>query len=699
MNKLKFSFGKELPMILQTEIAECGIACIAMIANYHGYETDLLSIRKHFPITQRGTNLQDLINLAKKFNFSSRAVKLELEDLRNLKIPCLLHWDMSHFVVLKKISDNSAIIHDPAVGVIRYTISELSKHFTGIAIEFTPTINFKAIKDRTKLRLADLWSSIKGLKLSMVHIIFISLALEVFAIIAPLYMQFVTDDVILSKDYSLLYVLAVGFGLLIIIQTVVGYARSWIILYLSNTLNIQLAVNLIRHLFKLPISFFEKRHLGDIISRFGSMSVIQEKISTALIESVVDGIMGIVTLIMMLIYSRILSFIVFGALLLYVILRVSLYSAMKTQTQESLVAVAKENSVFIESIRAILPLKIFRKETLRENIWQNSYINKLNSNIRLSKLGMIYQFLHKIIFGIEYVLVVLFGALEVMKGSFSIGMLFAYISYRQQFVARAQSMVDKIIEYKMITLHLERVADIVLNEVEKDDNKNFISKAPIKGDLEVKNMSFKYSEQGSYIFKDLSFNIKAGQSVAIVGPSGCGKTTLIKVMMNLLTDVSGDILVDGKAIDKIGINSYRSQIAAVMQEDILLSGSIAENISFFDDKLDMKRIHAVATLAVIHEDIMQMPMGYESLVGDMGSSLSGGQKQRILLARALYANPKILFLDEATSHLDKNNESIINKNIQKLGITRIIVAHRKETVSMVDKIINLKEYQKNKKVL
>ena len=312
---------------------------------------------------------------------------------------------------------------------------------------------------------------------------------------------------------------------------------------------------------------------------------------------------------------------------------------------------------------------------------------------------MIYQFLHKIIFGIEYVLVVLFGALEVMKGSFSIGMLFAYISYRQQFVARAQSMVDKIIEYKMITLHLERVADIVLNEVEKDDNKNFISKAPIKGDLEVKNMSFKYSEQGSYIFKDLSFNIKAGQSVAIVGPSGCGKTTLIKVMMNLLTDVSGDILVDGKAIDKIGINSYRSQIAAVMQEDILLSGSIAENISFFDDKLDMKRIHAVATLAVIHEDIMQMPMGYESLVGDMGSSLSGGQKQRILLARALYANPKILFLDEATSHLDKNNESIINKNIQKLGITRIIVAHRKETVSMVDKIINLKEYQKNKKVL
>lgn len=689
MKKLEFSFGKKLPIILQTEITECGIACITMIAIFYGHEVDLLSIRRLFPVSLHGSNLQDLMYLGKELDLSSRAIKLELKDLKNLKTPCVLHWDMNHFVVLKSVVGNTVYIHDPAIGVVKYKLSEVSNHFTGIALELTPITDFKKRNNKTELALLDLWGSIKGFKLSLLQIILISLALEVFAIISPLYMQFITDSVIITKDFSLAYTLATGFTLLTIIQIIISYSRSWIVLYLSNNLNIQLVSNLIRHLFKLPISFFEKRHIGDIISRFNSISKIQDKISTAFIESIVDGIMVIATLVMMLIYSKLLSLVVFIALILYVIVRASLYPIIKLQTQESLIASAKENSVFIESVRAILPLKVFKKEGQRENIWQNHYVDKLNANIRLSKIGLIYQSLNQLIFGLEYVLVVLFGAISIMNGEFSIGMLFAYLAYRGQFVSKAQNMIDKVVEYKMIRLHLDRVADIALTEPEQENKNTVIIKKIIQGAIEVKNLTFRYSEQEPYLFKEINFDIKAGESVAIIGSSGCGKTTLIKVMMYLINASSGEILIDGTSIKNIGVNFYRSCITAVMQEDILLTGSIAENICFFDENPNFELIYISATIAAIHNDIMKMPMSYETLVGDMGNTLSGGQKQRVLLARALYQKPKILFLDEATSHLDKKNEDIVNQNLKKLGITRIIVAHRYETIAMADRVINL----------
>lgn len=689
VKRLNFSFGKKLPMILQTEVAECGLACLAMIASYHGYETDLLTLRRNFSISLKGSRLQDLIDIGRKINLLSRAVKLELEDLKYLKTPCILHWDMDHFVVLKKVSGKTVTIHDPAVGVVKYAMSEVSKHFTGVAMELTPSQDFTKKKDRTKMYLSDLWYAVKGLKLPLVQIVLLSLALEVFAVVSPLFMQFVTDHVIATNDFPLLYVLAIGFGLLMIIQYATEYARTWIILYLGTTLNIQLTANLARHLFSLPMEFFEKRHMGDIVSRFGSIGEIQKKISTDFIEGIVDGFMVLVTLVVMLFYNYFLSFIVFGALLLYIFLRVIFYPTFRLKNQEALVVGAKENSIFMESIRAILPLKIFGKEAQRENVWQNCYADKMNTGIHISKLGLIYRSLHEVIFGAENIIIIILGATAVMHHEFTIGMLFAYISYRGQFVSKAQGMVDKVIDYKMISIHLERIADIALTDPEKDTRGETLTPRVIQGGISVKNLAFRYSEQDPFVFKNINFEIKPGESVAIIGQSGCGKTTLMKVLLRLLKPSTGDIFIDGVDINKMSLQNYRSQIAAVMQDDTLLSGSIADNICFFDTKPDIDRIHACAMIAAIHEDIIHMPMAYQSLVGDMGTTLSGGQKQRVLLARALYAQPKILFLDEATSHLDTHNEGIINHHVKHIGITRVIVAHRKETVNIADRVIDL----------
>ncbi len=686
--RLHFSLGRRLPMILQTEVAECGLACLAMIASFHGYETDLLTLRRRFSISLKGSRLQDLIDIAKKIGLLSRAVKLELQDLKYLKTPCLLHWDMDHFVVLKSVRGDVVTIHDPAVGVVKQKMSEVSKHFTGVAMELSPAKDFSKKKDKTKLFLSDLWYTIKGIKLSLMQILLLSVALEVFAIVSPLFMQFITDHVIVANDFPLLYVLAMGFVMLTLIQMVTEYARSWILLFMGSVLNIQLTSNLVRHLFRLPMAFFEKRHLGDIVSRVGSISAIQQKISTDFIEAIVDGVMGLVTLVMMLLYSYKLSFIVFGALSLYIIIRVIFYPTFRQKNQENIVVAAKESTIFMESVRAILPLKIFGKEAQRENFWQNCYADKMNTGIYVTKLGFIYRFIYHIISGAENIIIIVLGATAVMQGEFSIGMLFAYSSYRGQFVGKAQAMVDKVIEYKMISIHLERIADIALTEPEQDRADTSTARA-IQGGIKVNNLSFRYSEQDPFVFKNINFEIKPGESVAIVGQSGCGKTTLLKVLLRLLEPTSGEMLVDDIDVTKMSLHNYRSQIAAVMQDDTLLSGSIAENICFFEPKPDMERIHACAMIAAIHEDIIRMPMGYQSLVGDMGTTLSGGQKQRVLLARALYSQPKILFLDEATSHLDTHNESIINHHVKHIGITRVIVAHRRETVAIADRIIDL----------
>ncbi len=689
--KLRFSLGNRLPMILQSEVTECGLACLAMIASYHGYETDLITLRRQFSISLKGSKLQDLIDICRKLHLLTRAVKLELEDLPYLKTPCLLHWDMDHFVVLKNIRGDKITIHDPAVGVVKYTKEEISKHFTGVAMEITPATDFTKKKDKTKLRLLDLWRSVTGIKASLVQILLLSLALEVFAIVSPQFMQWITDHVLVTNDTPLLYTLAIGFALLMAIQVATEYARSWIVLFMGTTLNIQLTANLFHHLFKLPLSFFEKRHMGDIVSRFGSIGNIQSKITTDFVEGIIDGFMVIITLGVMLIYSIKLSLIVLAALLLYTIIRLLFYPTFKLKNQEQIVSSAKENSIFMESVRAILPIKIFGKESQREHVWQNCYADKLNIGIYVTKLGLIYKIINHTIFGAENIIIMVWGAKMVMGGvdNFTIGMLLAYISYRGQFVSKAQEMIDKIIEYRMITIHLDRVADIALAEPEYDAKKESLLPQAIKGGIKVKNLAFRYSEQDPHIFKNISFEITPGESVAIIGQSGCGKTTLLKILLRLLMPTTGEILIDGVDINKMSFSNYRSQIAAVMQDDTLMSGSIAENIAFFAPNPNLEKIHACAMIAAIHEDILRMPMAYQSLVGDMGTALSGGQKQRILLARALYAQPKILFLDEATSHLDGNNESTINHHIKNIGITRVIVAHRRETVAIADRIIDL----------
>jgi ATP-binding cassette subfamily B protein RaxB len=438
------------------------------------------------------------------------------------------------------------------------------------------------------------------------------------------------------------------------------------------------------------LQFFEKRHMGDILSRFGSLEQVRELISSGLIAAVVDGFMAIITLVIMLVYSVKLALVVIAATLLYFALRLALYRPFRTRTEEGLIADAKQQSHFMESIRAIQSIKVFQQENERHSRWQIHYADTINTGIRIGHWNIGYTSLNQLLFGVENIIIIYLAANAVIDSVISLGMLYAFMSYKQRFISSMDSFITQAIQFKMLGLHFERLSDIVLAKAEEDPETGFAAggeEATLQGRFSMKNASFRYSEATEPVFSQLSFDIQAGESIALVGPSGCGKTTLVKCLMGLLPLDEGQITIDGKPIEQAA--HFRSRIAAVMQDDQLVSGSLADNISCFDPIVDESRIANNAALANIHDDIMAMPMNYNTLVGDMGASLSGGQKQRILLARALYRKPDVLFLDEATSHLDIAGESIVNEHIKQLNITRIMVAHRPETIATADRVIEI----------
>ncbi|MBT1451461.1 peptidase domain-containing ABC transporter [Glaciecola sp. XM2] len=673
----------------QSEAAECGLACMAMIANHHGHKLDLTTLRNQYSVSFKGANMQQLMRLAEQLGMVGRALKLDLDDLKNLKTPCVLHWDMNHFVVLKKVSGSSITILDPALGERKVAMSDVDKSFTGIALELTPTSEFKKKDERVKLGITAFWTRIEGLVPSLIKLFVLSLLLQFFLLATPYYTQLVVDEVLISQDKPLLMVLALGFGLLVLIQMLTQTFRSWVVLHLGAMMSVQMATNLMRHLVHLPLNFFDKRHMGDVVSRFGSLNAIRDLFTNKLIEGVIDGLMAIVVLVMMFLYDTTLALVVLGVVVVYGLIRLALYKPLHQLTEASIMAEAKEQSNFMETVRGMQSIKLFGQQAQRLNLWQNRYTDAVNQNYKLGKWTISYQTINGLLFGIENVVIVYLAAMAVMAGDISVGMLFAFMAYKNQFTNRMAGLIDNLIEIKMTSLHLDRLADIALTDKEQEGINT--PSRELSGALSLNNISFRYASNEPLLFNALNLSVPAGANIAIIGPSGTGKTTLMKVMLGLQNPESGKVEADGVDIHHIGLRNYRSQLGAVMQDDQLMSGTLAENISFFDPQMDMQVVAEAAQLAGIHQDISQMNMGYNSLVGDMGSALSGGQKQRLLLARALYRKPKILLLDEATSHLDAALEQYVNHAIQQLPMTRIVIAHRQETILNADVIYQLHE--------
>jgi len=685
---LLFSGTSALPLHLQSEASECGLACLAMIASYHGHETDLTELRKRFPISLKGVTLEQLIEMAEQLGFSSRPLRLELDEVKHLRLPCILHWDLSHFVVLKSIRRDIVTILDPAFGEVKFPLQAISGHFSGIALELAPNLDFRRKSAPVGIELRHLIGKVSGLKRGLLQLLILAAVLEVVSLLTPMLNQWITDEAIVSGERELLGTLCISIVLLGISHAGVSALRTWIGLYISTSFSMQWMSNVMGHLLRLPIDYFERRHLGDVVNRFGSVRAIETMLTTAMVDVLLDGVLAISTLIMMFVYNPALAAVTLGVVVLYSLLRWLRYNAVRVANQGLIVKQALEQSYFLETIRGIRSIKLFNREHERKSSWLNRMVAVTNANLMMQKLDLNFSTSWSCLSAVERGLIFWLGAIAVIDGRMTLGMLFAFLSYKEQFTSRINTLINRFVDFKMLGIQSERLADIVLTQPEE---RLGTPTQDIPDDLTLSfdRVSFRYGSGDGNILNNISLSIKPGECIAIVGASGGGKTTMMKLMLSILKPTTGKVMLGGIPLAKLGLRQYRYIIATVMQDDQLYAGSIYDNICFFDTKPDKNWLETCARYAGIHDEIVAMPMAYHSLVGDMGTVLSGGQKQRVLVARALYKRPRILFLDEATSHLDTKNEELMNKAIASLAITRIIIAHRPQTIAIADRVLRI----------
>ncbi|MBS0057676.1 MULTISPECIES: peptidase domain-containing ABC transporter [unclassified Yersinia (in: enterobacteria)] len=689
IKKLDLGLRNRVPVVHQTESSECGLACLAMVCGYYGKNIDLIYLRQQFNLSARGTTLAGINGIARTLGMTSRALSLDLEEMGALKKPCILHWNFNHFVVLVSVRRQRFVIHDPARGRRTVELAEMSQYFTGVVLEVSPGSEFTAETVRHRIRLGTLIRSVQGIKGTLVKIFSLSLVIESINLVMPVATQLVMDHAIPAGDRGLLTLICAGLLFFILLRAAISMVRAWTSLVMGTLINVQWKTGLFSHLIHLPLGYFERRKLGDIQSRFDSLDALQSTFTTSVVGAIMDIIMVIGVLVMMVLYGGYLTWIVLGFTAVYVFIRLLTYGYYRQLSEESMIKSARANSYFMETLYGIAPVKMQGMTERRSTHWLNLEIDTINTGIKVTKMDLFFGGINTFITACDQAVILWLGASLVIDNQMTIGMFVAFSAFRGQFSDRVSSLTTFLLQLRMMSLHNERIADIALNETDnqKPDRPYVAGMQPLS--LKTLDLTYRYDSQSPSIFNNLNITVMPGESVAIIGPSGGGKTTLMKVLCGLFEAGSGKVMVDGIDIQQLGMNNYHKMIACVMQDDKLFSGSIRENIGGFVEDIDELWMIECTQASYIHDTIMKMPMGYETLIGELGEGLSGGQKQRIFIARALYRKPGILFMDEATSHLDRESEELVNQAIKKMHFTRIIIAHRESTIQSADRVITI----------
>lgn len=676
---------------LQSEATECGLACLAVAAQKAGSKIDLAWLRQRFPGSLRGMSMRQLSEVAHAIGMTTRAVRCEPEELGELQLPAILHWGLQHFVVLEKVQRGRVRIFDPARGHIAVPTAELSLCFTGVVLELAASPRFRKETERPPFNPLSLihWSG--DVKSGLVQAFLLSLVLQAYLIASPLYIQGAVDSGALRGDRELLFALAAGFLLFALFNAGASAMRAVVLQRLGAVLSWDMSRRLFHHLIRLPLPWFEKRKLADTMVRFQAIEPIKTLIATGLIGSVLDGVLSLSMLALMFVYSMPLALVGLTGFALSMAARFAALPMTLRFAGEQFRASIGEQSRRIETLRSIQTIKVMSGESHREGLWANKQASLVkaqqNNGLATGLIGALQGLLETATF----VIIVYLGALDVIAGSFTVGALYAFVSYRQQFTTRAGTLVDTIINWRMLEVYNSRIADVVLTEPERGLDSEPSNLPALKGQIDLISAAYRYSPSEPMVFQNVSLTIRAGEAVAIVGKSGCGKSTLLKAMCGLYPLSFGEVRVDGLPLSIWGPRTIRSSFGVVLQNDDLLPGSVLENVAFFDEQLDVDRAWDCLEKAAIADEVRRLPMAEHTYVGDLGSTLSGGQVQRILLARAFYKQPRFLVLDEATAHLDLDCEHRINDYLRSAHVTRIVVAHRPSTIAAADRVFLLQD--------
>ena len=665
---------RRTPLVLQSEQHECGLACLAMVAAHHGREESLAALRARAGDGGRGSRLAELLAVARGLGLRGRALRLEPEELSSLRTPAILHWDLDHFVVLERSGRRHVTVLDPARGRRRLQRRELDGHLTGIALELVPGVEFTPGGERPRMRLREFWSRSAGLGRSIATVLVLSLALQLLALASPFYVQLVVDEALVKHDALLLKVLVLGFAAVAVLRTLVTWVRGRLVLHLGELVGFQMQGNLLHHLLRLPLPWFERRQLGDVVSRFGSLAPVQGLLTDGAAVGLVDGVMAAATLAMMLLYSPALAGVVLAAVAAYASVRLVSLPRLRELQQASIAAAADEETVFLETLRCVGTLKAFGREGERHALWQNRHARTVNARVDEARRGLLLGAVNGLLFGAENLLVVYLGANRILEGAFTVGMLYAFVAFKGQFTDRMVTLLDQGAQFLLLRLHLERLAEIGHAEPETGPTP---APALRRGQARIAlvGASFRFGPAAPPLLEDLDLTVPPGGLTVISGPSGCGKSTLLRLLCGLAAPTAGHLEIDGRRVEAGTLDAWRRRTGVVLQDDHLFTGSLAENVTLFDPEPDPERLERCAEETGLAPLLAMLPLGWQTRLGEEGAGLSGGQRQRLVLARALYARPDALFLDEATAHLDAESAAAVAARIRALPMTRVVVTH------------------------
>lgn len=695
LSKARSFFKKSgsVPVMLQLSQAECGAACLAMILSYHGRKTRVSECRPYCGGGRDGVNAAAIADAARLFGLRVKAYSLSIEELKNIKLPAIIHWKFNHFVILAQWSSQKTVIVDPAVGRCSVSPEEFDAGFTGVTLTFESDADFRTGPTKKpsvwKYYLDSVFHN-RAVVGVLLQILATSVILQALGLILPVFTKILVDHVLVLNMNDLLLILGLGLLVLVLGHMVIHYLRGALLVYLQGCVDSRMMVNFLKHVLSLPYRFFEQRQSGDLLMRLSSNITIRETITNQTLSVVLDGVFVLGYLAILIFNAPRFAAIVLvlGALQIAILLGTK--QKLVQLMQNDLAASSETQSYLVETLRGIAMVKASGGEDRALESWSGKFFKELNISLERHHLLAVVDTAIRTIQLASPLVLLWVGGFMVINGMLSLGTMLALQALGIAFLTPLGSMIETARQWQLLGAYLERIEDVIDAEPERPPG-SFGATPRLRGEMAVENLSFCYDGGSAEVLQHISFSLEAGQKLALVGRTGAGKTTLALLLLGLYRPTEGRILYDGVPLSEMDVRDLRRQFGAVLQESFLFHGSIRRNIAFIDPNLPLAKVEEAAKIAAIHDEIMQMPMGYETLISEGGTGLSGGQRQRLSIARAVVHKPAILLLDEATSHLDAVTEETVDRNLSAQSGTRIVIAHRLSTIQNADLILVLEE--------